>query len=91
MDLNKGFTLFYKQTRYMKTDLSNISVRRLNEVCDENNACTDALSCLNGTCRCSNEIEPTTSICLHTNNRLLGQYCNPLIDTCYHESGLFNQ
>ena len=58
------------------------------ERCTEDDRCPEGMACQSGVCACEmGTMTNDRKFCLKSNEKLLGDYCNPAIDTCYQLSG----
>ena len=58
------------------------------ERCTEYDRCPEGMVCQSGMCDCEmGTMTDDRKFCLKSDEKLLGDYCNPEIDTCYQLSG----
>ncbi len=77
-----------------KCDLSSVhlfcklTVKHGLEKCTTGDRCPEGMECQSGVCACvMGSMTDDRKFCLKSDEKLLGDYCNPAIDTCYQLSG----
>ncbi len=68
--------------------ISYITVKLGQESCSKADRCPEGMVCQSGVCACQmGTMTDDRKFCLKSNEKLLGSYCTPSVNTCFQLSG----